>query len=342
MSSLVQIPACTALHLPTPTSSPLPLSSGDLTLTVIPANPPTHPSPTLTLTIGSSSFPLLPNSPLQKIQTTHEHPSYIFSPLPADGGEPIGQVKIVLKDSKSPGEWEATEALAARFEAALKEHKVWDEKVLFVNDEYEATPGAPAKGWGEIVAGGVIGAGSALASRLSAFTDKHIHTTHPTHPTPPSDQVISNAAVANARTAGIAEQAEQAAQRFGEAIHEGGQKVGAQLPDSIARPATQPAEGDKSDFRKLAEEGWTQVSIAAKGIASATVTVAGSVSENAHRAVEHNFGRQADKVAQDIGQTGANIGQTALAAGTATSVVVQGANAGSGIAAAKTSPEESK
>lgn len=175
---------------------------------------------------------------------------------------------------------------------------MWDEKVLFVNDEYEATPGAPAKGWGEIVAGGVIGAGSALASRLSAFTDKHIHTTHPTHPTPPSDQVISNAAVANARTAGIAEQAEQAAQRFGEAIHEGGQKVGAQLPDSIARPATQPAEGDKSDFRKLAEEGWTQVSIAAKGIASATVTVAGSVSENAHRAVEHNFGRQADKVAQ--------------------------------------------
>jgi len=98
MTTLVDIPSCTALHIPTPTSQPLPLSSGDLTLTLIPANPPTHPSQTVTLTIGASSFPLLPNSPVQKIQSAKEHASYIFTPVPADGGAGIGRVKIVMKD----------------------------------------------------------------------------------------------------------------------------------------------------------------------------------------------------------------------------------------------------
>lgn len=98
-SVLVEIPQCSALHLPTPQSSPLPLSTGELTLNLVPANPPTHPSQTLTLTIGSASFPLLPISPLQKVQAKDEHPSYIFSPVPADGGAPIGQVKIVMKSS---------------------------------------------------------------------------------------------------------------------------------------------------------------------------------------------------------------------------------------------------
>lgn len=94
---LVTIPQCTALHLPTPQSTPLPLSTGDLTLNLIPANPPSHPSQTLTLTIGSASFPLLPISPIQKIQAKDEHPSYIFAPVAADGGDSIGQVKIVMK-----------------------------------------------------------------------------------------------------------------------------------------------------------------------------------------------------------------------------------------------------
>ncbi len=81
-----------------PGSEPLPLSTGDLSLTLIPANPPTHPSPTVTLTIGASSFPLLPNSPVQRIHSAKEHPSYIFTPVPADGGDGIGRVKITMKD----------------------------------------------------------------------------------------------------------------------------------------------------------------------------------------------------------------------------------------------------
>jgi hypothetical protein len=98
MTSLIEIPSCSALHIPAPGVAALPLSEGDLILTLIPANPPTHPSSTITLSVGTSSFPLLPISPLQKIQSTGEHSSYIFTPVPADGGESVGRVKIVFKD----------------------------------------------------------------------------------------------------------------------------------------------------------------------------------------------------------------------------------------------------
>lgn len=201
--------------------------------------------------------------------------------------------------STSQGEWEATEALCHSFEALLKEHKTWDEKTLFVNDEWEQTP-QTTKGWGEIIAGGVINAGNALATRLSAYTDKHVQSTNPTHPKPPSDEVVSAAARANAHTAGLSETAEAAAKQWGNALHEQGKKLGAQLPDSIVKPASAAptSDADKGELRKVAEEGWNQLTIAAKGLASAAGTVAGSVSGSAHKAVEHNFGKQADKVAQ--------------------------------------------
>jgi hypothetical protein len=97
----------------------------------------------------------------------------------------------------------------------------------------------------------------------------------------------------------------------------------------------------------LAEEGWTQATVAAKGLATAATTVAGAVSQSAHRAVEHNYGKEADGVAQgkylfswknladiysDLGQSGANIGSTALSATEVTSGIVQGVNASSGLA----------
>ena len=77
--------------------------------------------------------------------------------------------------SKSQGEWEATEALCAKFEAELKAHGVWDTKVLFVDDEYEKTAGEAQKGWGETIAGAVMGAGQMLAGRLSQYTDKLVY-----------------------------------------------------------------------------------------------------------------------------------------------------------------------
>jgi hypothetical protein len=96
MSALITIGNTTALHLPTADAAPLPLANGDLTLVLIPANPPTHPSETLTVSIGASSFPLLPNSPLQKVKTIDEHPTFQFTPVPADGGAGVGQVRIQL------------------------------------------------------------------------------------------------------------------------------------------------------------------------------------------------------------------------------------------------------
>jgi hypothetical protein len=96
MTTLAEIQNVKALHLPTPGAQPVTLSTGTLTLSLIPANPPSHPSETVALTVGASSFPVLPNTPVQKIETKEEHPRYAFSPRPADGGAAIGRVKIVL------------------------------------------------------------------------------------------------------------------------------------------------------------------------------------------------------------------------------------------------------
>ncbi|WVF66439.1 hypothetical protein IAT40_001179 [Kwoniella sp. CBS 6097] len=336
MTTLVTIPSTQAYHLPTPTSDPLPLSSGELNLTLIPANPPSHPHSTLTLTIGASSFPLLPTSPVQKVQAKDEHPAYVFSPVPADGGAPVGQVKIKVKDSANQGEWDATESLLKKFEHSLKAEKVWDETILFVNDEYE-TGGASkvAKPWGETIAGAVIGAGQALAERLNSYTDRHVHNTNPEHPAPPSDITKERASTINSATSDLADSAESGAQTVGTYIHDTGKSIGEKLPDSLAKKSEPVKEEDKSDFRKLAEGGWEQVTIAAKGVAEAATTVGGAISGSAHRAVEHNFGKEAEGVAQDVGQTGANFGSAALSGFKATSVVVQGSNAASGASKAQ-------
>lgn len=73
--------------------------------------------------------------------------------------------------SKSQAEWDATEASAKQFESLLRAYKLWDEKILFVNDEYETT-GEPVKGWGETVASTLAGGASFLASKIAGFTDK--------------------------------------------------------------------------------------------------------------------------------------------------------------------------
>lgn len=86
---------------------------------------------------------------------------------------------------------------------------------------------------------------------------------------------------------------------MGTYVHEGGKKLGNMLPESVAKSMqTHTPEQDKSDFRKVAEEGWSQLTHAAKGLATAVGTVGVAVSENTHKAVEHGFGKEADKVAQ--------------------------------------------
>ncbi len=50
----------------------------------------------------------------------------------------------------------------------------------------------------------------------------------------------------------------------------------------------------------MAEDALHQAKLAAEGVAKAGVAVGGAFSESAHRAVEHNFGKEADKVAQGM------------------------------------------
>lgn len=128
-----------------------------------------------------------------------------------------------------------------------------------------------------------------------ADVKRHIATTNPTHPEPPSDELAARAKQMNQTTHSIAESAESGSQKVGEYVHDAGKKVANQLPDSVVQPTP---EEQKGDIRKLAETGWQQATFAAKGFAAAASTVAGAVSQNAHRAVEHNYGKEADSVAQ--------------------------------------------
>lgn len=181
----------------------------------------------------------------------------------------------------------------------------------------------------------------------------------------PPETAAQVAALRN-QSAVLSDRADQAAVQIGSKVHEGGQALGSQLPDSLAKPAEPVAEWEKGDIRKTAESGWEQVTIAAKGAADAAARVGSAVSENAHRAIENKYGKQVDQVAQgeqsqigsslpgvedngvwrggrtpsltdapDVGDTGANLASTAGAAVKGTSVVVQGSNAATGAAAAK-------
>lgn len=123
-------------------------------------------------------------------------------------------------------------------------------------------------------------------------------TTNPRLPEQPSAETASRAKSLNESTSTLAEHASVGAQQIGAGIHDVGVKIGQSLPDSIARVAEPVPEGQKTDLRKMAESNWQQITMAAKGVAQAATTVAGAVSENAHKAIEHNFGKESDKVAQ--------------------------------------------
>lgn len=72
--------------------------------------------------------------------------------------------------STSQTEWDATEAVCKQFEDILKKYNLWDEKVHFVNDEYD-TAGEPVKGWGETVAEAVTNGASFVAGKITSFAE---------------------------------------------------------------------------------------------------------------------------------------------------------------------------
>jgi len=331
MSTLIEIPSVKIEHLPTASSEPLPLADRILSLTLLPPSA-THPSETLTITVGSTSFPLSQATPVHKVHAApivHAHPTYVFSPAAAGTGAPIGQVRISMKTSTTEGEFQATEALCRVFETTLTSHKVLDASVL--NSD---TRGLTAHNWGESAASAAIGLATTIASKITSFTDNHVTTTTPLNTRKPPVEVVAGAYQANVKTAQFAEAASIKVNQMGTYVHEGGKKLGNILPESVAKSMqTHTPEQDKSDFRKVAETGWSQFTHAAKGLATAVGTVGVAVSENTHKAVEHGFGKEADKVAQDLGQAGANVAGVGLNAAQATGNTIRndipaGINAG--------------
>lgn len=331
MTTLVTIPNAKALHIPTPGATPLPLATGDLNVLLTPANPPTHPSDTITISIGASAFPLIPSTPVQKVKAKAEHPSYTFSPAAPVGSDAIGSILLEFGGSTSQEQWDALEFLCKRFESVLKTNHLWEEKIKFVNDEYD-TAGEPVKGWGDSLAGAVTAGASFIAAKVTGLADQHIGTAKPINPTLlPSPETAGRASGVRNATAHLAAKAEDTAVAIGHKVHEAGRELGQKLPEEL-RPSGKPTpEAEKGELRKLAEETWGQATVAAQGIAAAAVTVGKSLSDNTHRAVEHNFGKESDRVAQDVGQAGQNLASTAGSAFTGTSVVIQGKNAVTGV-----------
>jgi hypothetical protein len=123
--TLITIPNTKAYHVP-PGGAPVFLAEGPLVLSVIPAHAPDHPKETITLSVGSASFPLDPRTPVVKTEANAEHPSFAFRPQL--GGETrVGKVKVSLKESTGPSEYERTEAMAMAFENTLKGLGCWKE-----------------------------------------------------------------------------------------------------------------------------------------------------------------------------------------------------------------------
>ncbi|WOO80184.1 uncharacterized protein LOC62_03G003695 [Vanrija pseudolonga] len=251
MSTLTTIKNATALHLPAPGATPVPLAHGDLHLNLLPAAPPERPTDTLIITVGASSFPLAPNSSVQRTRSKNEHPSFIFTPAPPAGGQSIGQVRIDMADSKSPEAWESTEEACKVLQAELKAHNQWEDKVLFVDDEYE-TGGpitGPKSGWGETIASSLWGFGSAISSRITGGPEPTLPTTAPAPIASPSSPVGSQYGQGNFRSfaADSWNQATIAAKGFGEAAVAVGGAIGQQAKHAVeglqAPPVPPKAEG---------------------------------------------------------------------------------------------------
>ncbi len=287
MTTLITIQSVTAYHLPTKSSQPIPLATGELVVTEVPANPPTTSAPTLTLTVGTTSFPITRATPLSAIDTTSQHTAYIFTPTAPtsvpDVTNPdiasVGHVKLVFKSSVNQTEFDETEALARHFEGILKAHNSWRETDYYTDDDTQTVLGAA-------ITGSSIGAafssfGQSLATRISAFTDSHIAANPtPQHPAPPGETTKSLAATFQSSTATLAQYTHVAAEKLSEVVHEGAKYVGERVKD-----LTQDGEGtpghsgntqaDQGGFTQTVKEGvtggWEEVKLGASGAASGCV-----------------------------------------------------------------------
>jgi len=172
----------------------------------------------------------------------------------------------------------------------------------------------------------VTGGASFIATKIASIADSHVGSTPAKVGTIPSRDTAGGAAAVRNMTARFDDNAHATAANAGLRVNEAGKDLAAQLPEGVQKLGEPTPEYQKGEFRKMADEGWEQATIAAKGIAGAVGMVGKSLSESTHRAIEHNLGKETDRVAQDIGQAGQNIGSAALSVGTAASTAVHGSN----------------
>ncbi|KAJ9112075.1 hypothetical protein QFC22_006374 [Naganishia vaughanmartiniae] len=283
---LLTIPNISAYHLPSPTSEGIILAKGDLVISLLPAAPPEHPKPTLTLSVGGASFLIKEGTPVVKTDTNHEHASWLFAPalpdthaqsagdLGANGGElgtpaaaaatsvlapsKLGKIKLVPAESHSPASYDRQESFAAEFEKILKEHKCWKEVGYYDLEDELALADPAGAGYGTTIADTLGYYGRVISNRLSGLTTTKSGTS-PSSPAPaaapviPSETTKSTAAQANNVTHTISEYTHTAGEALGHAVHDGAAYLGhlaAGVVGSVEHAVgAAPAPGDRQAGR---------------------------------------------------------------------------------------------
>ncbi|KAJ9118477.1 hypothetical protein QFC24_006125 [Naganishia onofrii] len=103
------------------------------------------------------------------------------------------------------------------------------------------------------------------------------------------------------------------------------------LQQSQQGGATSAAGAAVRNFGQAGLETWEEVKLGVVDGVGRAGEIAQSVSQSAHKGIEERYGVEADKVAQDIGQTGTNVGSVVMDGMLATSVIAHGINAGDGV-----------
>lgn len=283
MTTLLTIPSVTAYHIPAKGVQPLTLAVGDLTLLKLPAQPPVHPQPTITLSVGSAaSFPLTSKTPAHKVDANAQHASYVFEPLLPEashenGEKSYGQIKIVLKESKSVAEHEATEKKAAEFIDMLKENNLWKD-LSYYEEEDEADAGTKdIASYGASLAKQLSSYGSYLAGRLGSLTDSHVKDT-PAGRSDPSQATKDASSTAAASTATLASYTHAVTETISHAVQEGAKVVGGYVRDAahgVGADEIKDGDGEvkkaiketAASAKQAGSEVWEEVSLAAGGAA---------------------------------------------------------------------------
>lgn len=199
----------------------------------------------------------------------------------------------------SPEAWERTEQGCAALEAELKAHGVWEDKELFVNDEYE-TDGpvtGPKAGWGETISSTFLGGASFLVSRLTG------HTAEPTLPTTAPAGPASRSPVAPAPHAeqqptsptGLWDQASIAARGIGEAAVQVGGALGQQAQRAVEGLREQaPAPVSKDSPAASANSGAALSPVTSPTTSATTAALDAPAAPSAPAAQEEREAAKAD------------------------------------------------